>query len=268
MYRSVVTLQQHFRHTSRETEVTVNLEWRMGIEEVGISPAVGIILSHGIAWQQTEHVAYYFEGVVAIEHTCPEIYLPTDAPSRSHVATLDECVAGSLEEKGRLGGRNLVARIEPVEMRYMTVSILWVIGIHKPLLHLVMTAYLHGRQKGEGVHQRILVLRVSAQCLCGEQCGVEGIECYLVVHGATCRDACSRAAIAVFGRHRRSRYEPSVFRMFGQVAHKEISRTFEYGVVLAQKILVACEEVMLPQMLCRPGSAVGPHTIVCAIHGS
>ena len=70
----------------------------MGIEEVRICSAVGIILCHRVAWQQAEHVANDFEGVVAIEHTCPEVYLPTDAPASGHVAALDESVAGSLEE--------------------------------------------------------------------------------------------------------------------------------------------------------------------------
>ena len=33
-------------------------------------------------------------------------------------------------------------------------------------------------------------------------------------------------------------------------------------------ILVTGEEVVLPQMLCCPGSAVGPHAVVCSIHRS
>ena len=72
----------------------------------------------------------------------------------------------------------------------------------------------------------------------------------------------------MLGRHRRSSDEPSVFGMLRQVAHIEISRSFESGVVLAQKILVTGEEVVLPKMLCCPGSAVGPHAVVCSIHRS
>ena len=93
-----MTLDEHLADTSGTTEVAVDLEGRMGIKEVGISTTMSTPLyrvgNHG------EHVANDAEGMVAIEHTRPEIDFPAQAPSRGHVATLLQRVSSSSKEVG------------------------------------------------------------------------------------------------------------------------------------------------------------------------
>ena len=66
LYGTVVTLQQHLRHTSCESEITIDLEWRMSVKEIAIGAAVGIVFRHSIAREKTEHVADDAEGMVAV----------------------------------------------------------------------------------------------------------------------------------------------------------------------------------------------------------
>ena len=106
-----MTLQEHLGHTGSETEITVDLEGRMSVKEVGICPAIRIFLCNCVAGQQTEHITDDIKGMIAVEHTSPEVYLPSNTPSRSHVATLDKRVACSLEELGIEIRRNLIAGI-------------------------------------------------------------------------------------------------------------------------------------------------------------
>ena len=100
MYCTVMTLQEHLGHTGCESEVAVDLEWGMSVEEIRIGASIGIFLGHGVTRQQREHIADNLEGMVAVEHTRPEIYFPSYAPSSGHIATLDERVACSLEQLG------------------------------------------------------------------------------------------------------------------------------------------------------------------------
>src|SRR5574344_1568876 len=114
----------------------------MGIKEVGICSAIVIILCHGVAGQQTEHIANDIKSMVAIEHTSPEIYLPTNTPTSSHVATLQQCVTSCLEKLGIERRRYLIALIE--------------------------TTNLHGRQKGESMTQRVFILFIASKGFCGD----------------------------------------------------------------------------------------------------
>ena len=43
MHGSVVALKQHFGDAGGETKVTVNLEGRMRIEDIGLHAAVGVL---------------------------------------------------------------------------------------------------------------------------------------------------------------------------------------------------------------------------------
>ena len=79
MQRSVVALKKHLRDTRACTEVAVYLERRMGVEEVGIGPSVGIA---GICRKQVEQIAEYGIGVIAVEKTRPKIDFPSQAPSK------------------------------------------------------------------------------------------------------------------------------------------------------------------------------------------
>ena len=150
----------------------------------------------------------------------------------------------------------------------MTMLILRIIGIHQPLLHLIMTAYLHRRQKGKCMRQRVLIQCISAKHLGGEQSGVESIKGNLVVHSATGNNGRTRSMITMFGRHRRNSDKPSVLGMLHEMTHIEIGRALEHWIILAEKVLIAGEEIVLPQMLCCPRSSIRPHTIISSIHRS
>ncbi len=77
MHGSIMTLQEHLSDTGCYSEVAVYLEWRMGIEEIRIGSAIRILLCLRIRWQQTKHIADDSESMIAIEHACPEVRLPT-----------------------------------------------------------------------------------------------------------------------------------------------------------------------------------------------
>ena len=100
MNGAVMTLHKHLADTCRHAEVTVNLERRMGIKEVWIGTAVGILSCSTIIRQQMQHILDNLEGMVAIEHTCPEIRLPSQTPTRSHITTLVQRIRSSGKEFG------------------------------------------------------------------------------------------------------------------------------------------------------------------------
>jgi len=56
----------------------------------------------------------------AVEHTCPEAYLPAKAPAGSLIATVGERLLGSCKEFVVAVGRKLVRGEQTVEMRDMT----------------------------------------------------------------------------------------------------------------------------------------------------
>ena len=88
--------------------------------------------------------------MVTIEHTSPEVGLPTKAPTRGHIATLLQCVGSSRKQVGMRVGRDLVGGIETIEMGDVTVFITGIVGIDEPLLQLTIAANLHGRKLGKG----------------------------------------------------------------------------------------------------------------------
>ena len=131
---SVVALQQHLTDTGGTAEVTVNLEGRMGVEQVGVGATVGIFAHRPVVGQQMKHVPDDAESVVAVEHAGPEVDLPTETPARSHVTTLVQSVGSSREEVGVGVRRNLIRGIESIEVGDMAVLVLGVVTILHPLL--------------------------------------------------------------------------------------------------------------------------------------
>ena len=98
-----MALQEHFRDAGRHTEVAVDLERRMRVEEVRI----GVEL---------EEVLHDEEGVVAVLHPRPEIHFPAEAPAGGHVAALEQRRPGGFEQLGRACLGDLVGRIQPVQV--------------------------------------------------------------------------------------------------------------------------------------------------------
>ena len=59
--------------------------------------------------------------------------------------------------------RNLIARVQPVEMRDMAVLVFRIVTVLQPFLQLTVATYLHGRQQSE------LLLCLVAECRVGTE---------------------------------------------------------------------------------------------------
>ena len=77
-------LYQHFDDSGRCSEVPIDLEGRMGIEEVWIGASAPTV--RGVICRDRPELQFdQFIGMVAIAETCPEVYFPGQAPARSVV---------------------------------------------------------------------------------------------------------------------------------------------------------------------------------------
>src|SRR5574344_236525 len=118
----VLTLKQHFRYTCRISEIAVNLKRRMCIKKIRErTPATSFRL---VGRKQFQKILYDFVSMIAIQQTCPKIYFPTDRPSRSFISTLNHRILHSLKQQRMGKWRNLIAGIESVCMRDMSVLIM------------------------------------------------------------------------------------------------------------------------------------------------
>ena len=153
MYVTILALEKHLCDSCGSAKVTVDLEWRMCVEQVGVGSsllrplcrggcpwstgsrsALRSALSH--SWStstrsthchplassesrcridQGEHIAEDEECVVSVKHTGPEIGLPSKAPSGCLVSALDEGYPCSVKEF-RCVRIDLVGRIESVKV--------------------------------------------------------------------------------------------------------------------------------------------------------
>jgi len=151
-------------------------------EQVGVGSSVGELPGLRVVGKEVEHVLDDSEGMVAVEHSCPEICLPSEAPSGSHVASRLEGDGGCREEVGMAVGRDLVGGVEAVEMRDVAVLVLGIVGIDEPFLQLPVAAYLHGWELGEGGAEGCEGGFVLREDFCGAECLRENVEGDLVVH--------------------------------------------------------------------------------------
>ena len=92
------TLQKHLADTGRSTEVSVNLEGWMGIEEVGIGAAAVTAVWPFIIVRTDVGEQFLIDmiSLFCITKSCPEVDAPSCAPPSGLVPFLDECLfAGS-----------------------------------------------------------------------------------------------------------------------------------------------------------------------------
>ena len=274
VHSAIMTLQQHLAHASRTTEVTINLEWWMGIKQVGIGTATAPPLCG--AGYHVQHVLDNLKGMVTILHTCPEVDLPTQTPASSHIAALVQGVSRSGKQIGMTVGRYLVRRIQAVQMRYMAMLIFWIIAINQPLLQLSVSTYLHRWQLGNGIAQHGGINHIIiAQYLVCPQRTAQHIKHYLVVHG---RSGCYRGILAyrsMFRRYCWHRYQPAgsllhfaVLWIFLHIRQQEIGSSFQDGIASIKESLVASIQVVLPQVRGKPGTTCWEHTPCGTIHRS
>ena len=149
---AVVRLQQHLGDTAGRAEIAVNLEWWMGVKQVGES-AFGrqLIGEHG-------------ERVVTIFETCPEVDLPAHGPAGSAVATEAQRLHGCFPKLWGTPAGDLATRVQAPEMRNVTVFARWVVLVfERPVVveqrvravdlgdpRTAERVHLPGRGRGEG----------------------------------------------------------------------------------------------------------------------
>ena len=187
----VVALEEELGDAGRAAEVTVNLERRMGVEEVGIGAARHAEAAAGR--DQRELVRNQLESVITVQHARPEADLPAHRPARGGVSTLDQRVAHALGEHRRAVRGDLVAGIKAPEVRDVAVVVGRAVPVLKPLLQLAVLADLHRRQAAAHRRERVGEGRVAAEdagraLRIGEEVGHE-----LVVH----RDAREHVGLQV-----------------------------------------------------------------------
>ena len=86
-----------------ESEVPVDLEWRMGIEHIRIGPPG---LERGLI-HQTDLPGHQSVGVVAIEEPRPEIDLPVHGPAGGRITAVEQRRPGRIEQLWRPERRDL-----------------------------------------------------------------------------------------------------------------------------------------------------------------
>ena len=266
---TIVALEQHLSNTSSTTVVAINLERRMRIKEVRIGTSVGILPCTTVVGQQMEHIRQDLQSMVTIKHSCPEIYLPAQAPTRGHIATLCQRCGSSREQFRMLVGRNLVRRIESIEMGDVTMLVPRVVGINQPLLQLTILANLHRREIGQRGGQTFLQSGIlHTQHLHGGENVAQHIEDNLVVHRRACRHSSALSFRSVFRRNGRHRHQPTILRMTLYIVEQELGCPTHHGELLFQEGLIACEQVVLPEMSGQPGTARREHAPSGTIHRS
>ena len=114
MHGTVMTLHEHLADTCSTTEVTIDLERRMGIEEVGVGAAARSPFDR--VGNECQHVLDDLIGMVTVEHTCPEVRFPTETPTCGHITTLFQGVGSCREQFGVGVRRNLIRGIESIEV--------------------------------------------------------------------------------------------------------------------------------------------------------
>ena len=143
MHGSVVALQQHLSDTGCGTEVAVNLEWGVGIKQVGEGASVRVLACGFLRGEQLQHIGQDGQSVVAIQHAGPEAYFPAQTPAGGFVTALLQSLAGGGKEFVVAVGTDLVGWIQTVQMRDVTMLVVRVIGIVQPFLQLLVLSYLH-----------------------------------------------------------------------------------------------------------------------------
>ena len=260
MHRAVMALQEHFRHTRRGPEVAVYLERRMRVKHIRISPPLREIPGYLIGRKKPQHIADEPEGMITIKHARPKINFPTYTPSCSFIPSLFKRTPRCLKQFRMKERRNLVTRIQAIKVGDMTVLVLRIVDILKPLLQLSMPSDLHGRQAVDHLLQRVTErFRITSDPCCLQRIA-ERVEHNLVVHRA------ARRHRPVFRRQRRCHHHPTVLGMLHQEIKEKPCRPFQNRIITFQKRPVARKEIMLPQMLCQPGSAGRPHARSGKIH--
>ena len=236
MHVAHVALEEHLGDAGRGAEVAVDLERRMGVEEVGVGAALELLAEHLV-------------GVVAVEESRPEVDLPRLAPARAAVAAARQRHFGARRQLRVRRRRDLAPGVQGEQVRDVAVPVLGVVAVGHPLLELSPFADLRPYQLAAQRRQTVAIRLVFAQRI-GRVDGVgeEVPHDLLVIRHAVLGGA-------VLGRPAHGHHQTAVGQGL-QLVFPELADLLEHGVGhVPQVFLVAAEGVVLPQVLAVPGAA-------------
>src|SRR4051812_8676018 len=117
MYFAQMALHQHFGYTCSSRKVAIYLEWRMRIKEVWIGAASAFTVGAGIVQQMPDECI----GMIAIQQTRPPVDLPSTAPAGAGISSYLQRFLCGCKELRRIVLRDLAARMQTKQVRYMAV---------------------------------------------------------------------------------------------------------------------------------------------------
>ena len=269
-----LALQQHFRDARSGTEVAVDLERRMGVEQVGVNAAAPA----GRHQEPLENLV----GAVAISEARPEVDLPCLAPAGAAVAAGIERNARRLRQLRRAQRGDLAAGMHGEEVRHVAVAVSRVIDVLHPFLELSPFADLRAEQFVSHGGDFRAVGGIDAEFLRSLDVVGEQVPDDLLVIGGTGL----RVAVALLQHDPAVAHHRPVLRRptrwadefpigpLDEVALPVFAQLLEHRVGAADKeFAVTSELVVRPEMLAKPGTAravdpprrVAGHRVVGAV---
>src|SRR5690606_22735374 len=155
--------EQHLGDPGRRSEIAVDLEGRVSVQQIGVHAAPGGSAPPEV--DRRQELLQAFVRLFAIEQTRPKVHLPGQAPARPFVgAELQRLAARRPKGRIRTPG-DLPARMQAVEMGDVPVAGLRLLEVLPPYLKLSVSADLKRNKALPGVFQLLSKISVDAQSL-------------------------------------------------------------------------------------------------------
>ena len=242
-----MALHEHFVHARDCTEVTINLERRMGIEQVVVSLA------------RREKHANHSVSMVAIVHTGPEVNLPSERPAGSIVTALLQCDACTLDQVRSFFRGNLSAREKAIQVRNVAVFIVGIVPVLEPFRNLSILTGLCRREALDSCFHLGTHIFINAKDLGSFNRVVQNIADNLVVHRRAKANVVT--AVVVFRRITRSGHQVLVARgrFFDEAVHEEECGTLHGRINILEVFLIGrIVEEVFPKVRTKPARAGRP----------
>ena len=170
-------LHEHLDHSGTTTEVAVNLERRVRIEQIriGSTTSTGVLAAIAVGTDVAEQLAVDVISAPGILKTCKEVDTPSCAPSCCFVTLYLQRLCTCLCQVGRFGYGKVMARIESEEMGLVAVARILVTPVVIPLLQVAFCTNLVWLKTGECAVYFLYKRLVCAQRLCRLACVYEAL---------------------------------------------------------------------------------------------
>ncbi len=250
-----MALHQHLGDGGGGSEVAVNLERWVGVEEVG---------QRFVA----QEVGEEFVGAVAIAETGPEVDFPGEGPAGGTVTADIQRLAGGGEEVGG-GWSDLVGREETVEVGDVAVTLVGLRVFLDPFHEASVAGDADGCQSAQGILATATEGGIGTEDLFRSDAVFQKFADDLEVHGGTIGEdggAAVREEEFVFGRVRgigdQFSGDGAASGGFDEEIENELGGPPHDGPgALAKEGLVLGEKIVLPRVGGQPGSPHRPDTM-------